>query len=157
MRKEAHDTFVATAKREPTEAEMRQFLARWLDNEVLYREGLALGLDKGDPAMRERVIFKALNVVQAGVVLPCRTFAEREGSFTNFAGRVQRFAPILEPSFEAWSEAETLQQIAAAAGVEGFAERRTLRDWSKALCAAVPAFAGAGLDHLGPEGAELAR
>jgi len=70
VRKEAHDTFVANAKREPTPAEMRQFLARWLDNEVLYREGLALGLDKGDPAMRERVIFKALNVVQAGVVLP---------------------------------------------------------------------------------------
>jgi len=70
VRKEAHDTFVAAAKREPTAAEMRQFLARWLDNEVLYREGLALGLDKGDPAMRERVIFKSLNVVQAGIVLP---------------------------------------------------------------------------------------
>lgn len=70
VRKEARDTFVARARREPTEAEMRQFLGRWLDNEVLYREGLALGLDKGDPAMRERVIFKALNVVQAGIVLP---------------------------------------------------------------------------------------
>jgi len=70
VRKEAHDTFVAAAKREPTAAEMRQFLARWLDNEVLYREGLALGLDKGDPAMRERVIFKSLNVVQASIVLP---------------------------------------------------------------------------------------
>ena len=70
VRKEAHDTVVATAQREPPEAELRQVLARWLDNEVLYREGLAVGLDKGDPAMRERVIFKALNVVQAGVVLP---------------------------------------------------------------------------------------
>jgi hypothetical protein len=68
--KEAHDTFVATLKREPTQPEMRQLLGRWLDNEILYREGIALGLDKGDPAMRERVIFKALNVVQAGVVLP---------------------------------------------------------------------------------------
>ena len=70
VRKEAHDTFLATAHREPTDAELRQFLGRWVDNEILYREGLALGLDKGDPAMRERVIFKALNVVQAGVVLP---------------------------------------------------------------------------------------
>lgn len=69
-RKEAHDTFVAAARREPTEAEMRQFLGRWLDNEILYREGLALGLDKGDPAMRERVIFKALTMVQAGITLP---------------------------------------------------------------------------------------
>ena len=39
----------------------------WLDNEVLYREGLALRLDKGDKAIRERVIFKALSVVDAGV------------------------------------------------------------------------------------------
>ena len=37
----------------------------WLDNEVLYREGLALQVDKGDPAIRERVIFKALSVVDA--------------------------------------------------------------------------------------------
>jgi len=42
----------------------------WLDNEVLYREGLALELDKGDPAIRERVIFKALSVVDAGTKLP---------------------------------------------------------------------------------------
>ena len=34
----------------------------WLDNEVLYREGLALQVDKGDPAIRERVIFKALSL-----------------------------------------------------------------------------------------------
>ena len=42
----------------------------WLDNEVLYREGLALRLDKGDTAIRERVIFKALSVVDAGIKLP---------------------------------------------------------------------------------------
>jgi PPIC-type PPIASE domain len=37
---------------------------------VLYREGLALGLDKGDNAIRERVIFKALSVVDAGTKRP---------------------------------------------------------------------------------------
>jgi hypothetical protein len=42
----------------------------WLDNEVLYREGVALGLDKGDKAIRERVIFKALSVVDANVKRP---------------------------------------------------------------------------------------
>jgi hypothetical protein len=70
IRKEVRATFVASVRRDPSDAEMKQLLARWVDNEILYREGLALGLDKGDPAMRERVIFKALNVVQAGVVLP---------------------------------------------------------------------------------------
>ena len=42
----------------------------WLDNEVLYREGLALGLDKGDTAIRERVIFKALTMVDANTKRP---------------------------------------------------------------------------------------
>jgi NADH-quinone oxidoreductase subunit G len=94
-------------------------------------------------------------VERADVVLPCRTFAEREGSFTNFAGRVQRFDRILEPAFEAWSEAETLQQIASAAGIAALAERRSLREWSKALCSAVPAFEGRGLDALGYDGTPL--
>jgi len=42
----------------------------WVDNEVLYREGLALQVDKGDTAIRERVIFKALSVVDASTKLP---------------------------------------------------------------------------------------
>jgi hypothetical protein len=42
----------------------------WLDNEVLYREGLEMRLDKGDSAIRERVIFKALSVVDAATKLP---------------------------------------------------------------------------------------
>ena len=45
----------------------------WLDNEVLYREGLALQVDKGDTAIRERVIFKALSVVDANLKLPPST------------------------------------------------------------------------------------
>jgi hypothetical protein len=69
-RKEARDTFVAGMKREPTPAELKLLLDRWRDNEVLYREGLALGLDKGDSAIRERVIFKALSVTQSGLALP---------------------------------------------------------------------------------------
>ena len=70
VRRDVRASLAAAARREPSETEMKPLLARWVDNEILYREGLALGLDKGDPAMRERVIFKALNVVQAGVVLP---------------------------------------------------------------------------------------
>jgi hypothetical protein len=57
-------------KREPSPADMKVLLNRWIDNEVLYREGLALGLDKGDTSIRERVIFKALSVTQAGLALP---------------------------------------------------------------------------------------
>jgi hypothetical protein len=56
--------------RDPRTEELYALRKVWLDNEVLYREGLALGLDKGDPAIRERVIFKALSMVDANTKLP---------------------------------------------------------------------------------------
>jgi len=67
---EAIETFKAVRNREPDKAELEGLHRIWLDNEVLYREGLALGVDKGDPAIRERVIFKALSVVDSNVKLP---------------------------------------------------------------------------------------
>jgi hypothetical protein len=56
--------------RAPTADELFALRRVWLDNEVLYREGMALGLDKGDKSIRERVIFKALSVVDAGLKQP---------------------------------------------------------------------------------------
>ena len=56
--------------RAPDKEELFALRRVWLDNEVLYREGMALGLDRGDKAIRERVIFKALSVVDAGVKRP---------------------------------------------------------------------------------------
>jgi hypothetical protein len=68
--KEARGVFKASRGREPSAEELAALRRVWLDNEVLYREGLSLQVDKGDPAIRERVIFKALSVVDANVKLP---------------------------------------------------------------------------------------
>jgi PPIC-type PPIASE domain len=67
---EARQVFKAQRGQEPNAEEMHALRKIWLDNEVLYREGLALQLDKGDTAIRERVIFKALSVVDGGTKLP---------------------------------------------------------------------------------------
>ena len=66
----AIETFKAARGHEPNKEELAALRRVWLDNEVLYREGLALQVDKGDPAIRERVIFKALSVVDSNVKLP---------------------------------------------------------------------------------------
>lgn len=42
--------------RAPTEDELAAAIDRWVDGEVLYREGLALGLERDDPVIRQRVI-----------------------------------------------------------------------------------------------------
>jgi len=68
--KEAKEMFKASRGHEPNREEMDALHRVWLDNEVLYREGIAMQVDKGDTAIRDRVIFKALSVIDANVKLP---------------------------------------------------------------------------------------
>ena len=93
--------------------------------------------------------------VRASVVLPARSFAERAGTFTNHANRVQRFFPIVEPVFEAWAEGEVLRQVAVAAGLSGFEERFDPALVGKRLAETVPAFAGVHFGTAGDQGQEL--
>ncbi len=67
---ELRELFQAERRRAPTAAEMAALRQGWLDNEVLYREGLALQVDRGDKAIRDRVIFKALSVLEADLKAP---------------------------------------------------------------------------------------
>lgn len=67
---EARETFKAARGREPDANELAALRKVWLDNEVLYREGMALRVDLGDTAIRERVIFKALSIVDANLRQP---------------------------------------------------------------------------------------
>ena len=91
----------------------------------------------------------------AHVVLPARHAAEKHGTLTNFAGRVQRVRPAVEPRFEARAEGEAIAMLGAALGLSGFDGDYDVRAVSKALSEALPAFRDIDLDSLGPEGAAL--
>jgi hypothetical protein len=67
---EARGVFRASMNRDPSADDMKILRERWIDSEVLYREALALGLDRGDSSIRDRLIFKALSITQAGLDLP---------------------------------------------------------------------------------------
>lgn len=67
---EAKRLFRESRGREPDAEELQALSRRWLDNEVLYREGMALGVDRGDKMIRDRVIFKSLMVIETGLKLP---------------------------------------------------------------------------------------
>lgn len=73
--KEARQVFTASRGHAPSDKELAALRAVWLENEVLYRHGLSMQLDRGDPSIRERVIFKALSVIDAGTKLPAYTDA----------------------------------------------------------------------------------
>ena len=68
--KEAQKVFKDARGREPNPDELYALRRVWLDNEVLYREGLALQMDKGDKAIKDRVIFKVVSMINAGLKRP---------------------------------------------------------------------------------------
>ena len=92
----------------------------------------------------------------AQVVFATRVAAEKHGTLTNHAGRVQRVVPAVEPPFEALAEGEVVWRLARALGLPGFDGGYDARAVSKDLAAAEPAFAGRDFDSLPPDGAPLA-
>ena len=122
-------TFERIRGHKPNIDELNALHRIWLDNEVLYREGLAMQVDKGDPAIRERVIFKALSVIDANVKLP----------------------PIDEAGLKQWFEArrskydEPPRYDFQEAALSGDNSEMAVRDFVKALNNGTPGDAQAGL------------
>ena len=55
IRKSMIDTFTQQQKRAPTPAEIKRLTDDWLLNEIVYREALVQGFDKGDEMIRDRI------------------------------------------------------------------------------------------------------
>lgn len=127
--REARATFQAARGREPNTEELAALHRVWLDNEVLYREGLALQVDRGDPAIRERVIFKALSVIDSNVRLP----------------------PADDTQLRAWFEAhrdrydEPVRYNFEEAALSGDSSEAAVRAFVKTLNGGIPGDAAAGL------------
>jgi NADH-quinone oxidoreductase subunit G len=90
---------------------------------------------------------------RAHLVLPAAAWVERDGTFTNFAGRVQRFRPAVEPLGEARPAWRIVGDALAALGAPAGASRA--EHWFRALAAAVPAFAGLSYAAIGDTGAPV--
>lgn len=86
----------------------------------------------------------------AAWVLPAAAWVEREGTFTNFQGRVQRFWAALPPLGEARADWEILGAVLEARGVP--VPGSSAEAWFRALAQAVPAFAGMTYERLGDTG-----
>jgi NADH-quinone oxidoreductase subunit G len=91
----------------------------------------------------------------AHLVLPSATYAEREGTYTNFQGRVQRFRKALEPLGESLPDWEVLGRIGQALGIRnsGFGGRTTSPERIfVALAQEIHAFSGLSYRSLGDTG-----
>ncbi len=90
---------------------------------------------------------------RAHVVLPSLTFAEKSGTFTNGAGRVQRLHRAIEPPDGQPSDGDVFSRLLAQ-----LTEGRPLFDPATVLqeiAAAVPAYAGLTVERVGPLGYAL--
>lgn len=91
---------------------------------------------------------------KAHIVMPSTTFAEMDGTFTNFEGRVQRFMQALHPPGLArplW-----LSGSAALARLDGGSALRTAEEAFAALAAERPEYAGLAYASIGLTGAAAA-
>jgi NADH-quinone oxidoreductase subunit G len=88
---------------------------------------------------------------RAHLVLPAAAWVERDGTFTNFEGRVQRFWTAVDPLGEARPEWQIAGELLAALGEATGATRA--RDWFGQLAAAVAPFRALSYETLGAVGA----
>lgn len=90
----------------------------------------------------------------AHVVLPAASYAEKDGTFTNFESRVQRIHQAVDPIGEAKPEWQLLVELAGKAGVKvDFADAFSV---FMELAQKEPAFKGLMLETIGAQGSVLA-
>jgi predicted molibdopterin-dependent oxidoreductase YjgC len=87
-------------------------------------------------------------------VLPAAAWVERDGTFTNFEGRVQRFRTSLEPAGHALPAWDLLGRVLTAIGGTPVGTRA--EHWFRELTRAVPAFAGLTYQSIGDHGQMIA-
>lgn len=132
---------------------------------LIFLRGGPLG-QFGDPALVERALARAELVVvvdtlpsavseKAHWVLPGVSFAEKDGTFTNSTGRVQRVHKVLTIRGDAREDWRILQDLGRALGALMATDPGPEQIFAR-LAQAVPAFAGLSYPGLGELGAPLA-
>ena len=86
----------------------------------------------------------------AHVVLPAMSFYEKDGTFSNFKGRVQRLRPALEPFAQTIPLADILRRIARLLGLA--ATEGTPEEVWNDVAQSVPGYAGMTYDSIGDLG-----
>ena len=120
----------------------------------------------GDPAVAARALDRAELIIvvdsipspvsaKAHWTLPGVSSAEKEGTFTNSAGRVQRVRKAFRRYGDAREEWRILQDLGRALGALSESDPDPERIFDR-LARAVPAFAGLSYAALGDQGAPLA-
>lgn len=114
----------------PTETELQALVDAWIDDEALYREGLARGLGENDPQIRERVVSQMAYVLESRITVPTPTDDELRAWFTAHADRYTQpervdFTQVFVDGLDAAAEARAREILRL---LEGGADPNGLGD-----------------------------
>jgi NADH-quinone oxidoreductase subunit G len=138
-------------------ARQRRIKLLWIFQHDLLDSGLPAADVTAALAAVEMVVFQgpSANATSAGahLLLPSAAYVEREGTFTNFQGRVQRFRMVVEPLGEAAADWDILGRLGRALGGADPALAATRAEQVfTGLAGHVPAFSGMTYRALGDAG-----
>jgi hypothetical protein len=120
---------------------------KWIDEEVLYREGLARGLEKDDPKIKQRIAGNMQRVLEGQIVLPKATEAELRAFFAANEARWAKselfdFTNVFVADSDQKRAGELLAQLSGGADPSGMGDtfsggrkyrRRATEDLSEAF------------------------
>jgi NADH-quinone oxidoreductase subunit G len=98
-------------------------------------------------------LFMTATAKLAHVVLPAMSFYEKDGTFSNFKGRVQRLRPALEPFAQTIPLADILRRVARLLGL-ALTEGTPEEVWNE-VAQSVPGYAGRTYDSIGDLGEQV--
>jgi hypothetical protein len=130
MRQSFIDNFDEDKSRSPSEAEMERMIESWVASEILYREGKALGVDRGDDMIRDRIALKLQLLIFDQIRVPQPTEDQLRAWFADNHGRFdeqERVGFYLTPPTD---EATAQRQLAE---IEGQHESEDLQKQTRAI------------------------
>lgn len=113
--------FERVRQRPPSPEELQGLVEGWVREEVFYREGLAMGLDRDDPVVRRRIVQK-MEFVADDLASPAPTQAELQAWLDAHPGDylIERRYSLRQVYFDPARHGDNLESsIAAARGVLG--------------------------------------
>jgi NADH-quinone oxidoreductase subunit G len=131
----------------------------WIFHHDLFASAFAEAEVRAAMAAVPLVIFSGTNANRttalAHRVLPSAAWVEREGTFTNFEGRVQRFRTALDPFGESLADWDLLGRVGKALGADGPGASDGVtraEHWFRDLAAVVPGFSSLSYRTIGDGG-----
>jgi len=114
MRQSFIENFDEDKTRTPSDAELEKMIESWVASEILYREGKALGVDRGDDMIHDRVAFKLQLLIFDQVRVPQPTEEQLRAWFASNHARFdepERVGFYLTPPTDRMTAQRQLEDI----------------------------------------------